>query len=125
MIRSLYQKLADLAAREFDDIVSRTELVGGTLSSPNKLRLHFRDASFMDIWLSLDGDYAYHWERRRQTGEIFRWDNAPHHRDVRTYPLHFHKGDETNVVESSLPEDPVFALREVLSFVRSSLESAV
>ncbi len=121
MSRSLYRTLADVAEREFGDIVTFTELVGGTLSSPNKLRLHFRDTSFMDIWLSADGDYAYHWERRGQTGEIFRWDNAPHHRQVRTYPAHFHKGAEGNIVESPLGDDHDTAIRNVLNFVREHL----
>ena len=38
--------------------------------------------------------YAYHWERRCQTGQMYRWDNAPHYPNVGTYPAHFHDGDE-------------------------------
>ena len=74
---AIYQALAILALREFSDVVSRTSFVGGTDASPNKLRLTLRDESFLEIWLSSDGDYAYHWEQRRQRGRLFRWDNAP------------------------------------------------
>ncbi|MBI5032770.1 MAG: hypothetical protein HZB51_19775 [Chloroflexi bacterium] len=71
-----FQRLARVATDEFSDIVTRVAWVGGTPSNPNKLRLLMRDESFMDVWLSDDGDYAYHWEQRRQSGKIYRWDNA-------------------------------------------------
>lgn len=61
----VYQALARLALHEFKDIVTKTTLVGGTPASPNKLRLTLIDGSFLDIWLSTNGDYYYHWEQRR------------------------------------------------------------
>ncbi len=70
-MRILYQNLADLALDAFGDVISSFDFIGGTASSPNKLRLTVIDGSFLDIWLSVDGDYAYHWERRRQADEIF------------------------------------------------------
>ena len=73
----LYQALTQLALQEFGVIVSGTSFIGGTPANPNKLRLLLVDGSFVDIWLSSDGDYAYHWEHRRQSGRIYRWDNAP------------------------------------------------
>ncbi len=116
-----YQTLANLALSEFNDVITRTQFIGGTLINPNKLRLVITDGSFIDIWLSLDGDYAYHWERRRQTGEVYRWDNAPHHPHISTFPDHFHNGDEHLIVESNLNPRPENALREVLKFVRQQL----
>ena len=58
---AIYQALASLALREFSDVVSHTGFVGGTEASPNKLRLTLVDGSFLEIWLSADGDYSYHW----------------------------------------------------------------
>lgn len=113
-----YQALITLAQAEFDDVVTNTTFIGGTPTSPNKIRFYIIDTSFLDVWLSADGDYSYHWERRGQTGEIYRWDNAPHHSQVSTFPDHFHKGDEQMVVESTLNPIPQTALREVLSFIR-------
>lgn len=118
-----YQNLIDIAMHEFDDVISSTDFIGGTLSDPNKLRLYLYDTSFMDIWLSMDGDYAYHWERRRQTGEIFRWDNAPHYPKLSTYPDHFHKGDENSVVESHLSGTSESAFREILNFIRAHIKN--
>jgi len=116
-----YLALAHLARTEFQDVVTDTALVGGTPTSPNKLRLMLTDGSFLDVWLSVDGDYAYHWEQRRQRGRLYRWDNAPHHPRVSTFPAHFHDGDEATVVESHLSATPEVALRQVLGLIRRRL----
>ncbi len=117
----IYQALIKLATSEFKDIVTHTTFIGGTLASPNKLRIVFTDDSFLDIWISIDNDYAYHWEQRRQRGRLYRWDNAPHHPQVNTHPAHFHNGDELTVIESHLNSVPENALCEILSFVRKHL----
>ena len=44
------------------------------------------------------------------------------HSEVATFPKHFHDGQEENVQASSIPDDVELAVREFLSFVRSSLE---
>lgn len=121
-MRAQNQNLADIATSEFHDIFDAAKFIGGTHSNPNKLRLSFHDSSFLDIWLSVDGDYAYHWERRGQTGEIFRWDNAPHHPQISTHPNHLHKGDEGAVVESHLSASAESALREILRFVQKHIK---
>jgi len=37
-------------------------------------------------------DYSYHWQdRERKT--ILRWDNAPHHPEIKTFPHHLHEGE--------------------------------
>ncbi|MEI6285017.1 MAG: DUF6516 family protein [Bacillota bacterium] len=45
--------------------------------------------------------YSYHWQS--PAGEIRkRWDNAPHHREIETYPHHLHDGSEDNVKPSQV-----------------------
>ncbi len=44
---------------------------------------------------------------------IFRHDNAPHHKDIATYPKHFHFENDNNVKESKLSPDP---RKELLNF---------
>ena len=117
----IYRKLISVALSKFKNVVERAEFIGGTSSSPNKLRLFIADGSFLDVWLSFDGDYSYHWEHRRQTGKLYRWDNAPHHPAISTFPDHFHKGEERTIVESYLNSDPVLALRTVLEFIEKQL----
>lgn len=88
-----------------------------------KLRIYFADTSYLDSWYSENrpGIYAYHWERKHVDGSIHRHNNIPHKKweRVSTFPKHYHAGDETNVIESDLPEDPIEALRAFLTFCRS------
>ncbi len=114
----LYQRIADIAKKSFNDLVTRADFLGGTAANPDKVRISIIDGSFLDIWLSEEGDYSYHWERRRQSGEIFRWDNAPHHPQIKTYPDHFHKYNEQNVISSKLSSNCDVATRKVLEFIR-------
>lgn len=122
---SVYAALAQLALEEFGahhgGMLTHVAYIGGTPSDPNKLRLIFSDNSYLDVWLSADGDYAYHWEQRPQSGRIFRWDNAPHYPHVDTFPDHLHNGQEDKVVESHLSSTPANALRQVLTFIDQHL----
>lgn len=38
--------------------------------------------------------YSYHLQRNDDF--VIRWDNAPHHKEVSTYPFHVHKGGEVH-----------------------------
>ena len=118
---AIYKSLAQLASTEYTDLVIKAAFIGGTPANPNKLRLTIVDGSFLDVWLSADGDYSYHWEQRRQRGKLYRWDNAPHHPRVLPSPHHKHDGDEATIVESRLSSSPETALRQVLEFVRQHL----
>ena len=118
---AIYRALASLALDEFGDVVTGASFMGGTQASPNKLRLTLADGSYVDVWLTEDGDYAYHWEQRRHSGRLYRWDNAPHHPGLSTFPAHFHNGEEEIVAESHLSAQPDEALREVLTFVQRQL----
>ena len=119
---SLYRSLIERAQDAFGDLVVDSLLVGGSRSSPNKLRLVLCDSSYLDVWLSLDGDYAFHWEHRRISGRMYRWDNAPHHPHVATFPQHLHAGDEATVLESEISADPEVALCQVLEYIRGKVE---
>lgn len=112
--------LREVAVTEYADIV-----VGVLLSGPNETRIFLKDGSFVDIWFSLKlaGRYSYHWERQAIDGTVYRHDNAPHSRwrSVRTFPAHFHDGDEGRVIESDLSPVPADALRQFLAFVRNRM----
>ncbi|WP_456475783.1 toxin-antitoxin system TumE family protein [Candidatus Pyrohabitans sp.] len=122
LVLEIYLKLKRRAERDYSDIVKSTKLLGGKTSLPNKLRIYFIDGSFLDVWLSHEDDYSYHWESTLQTGLIHRWDNAPDHPDIATFPKHFHEGTKENVKESYLSEDPEEALLEILNFIRMRLK---
>jgi hypothetical protein len=78
---------------------------------------------FVDVWIDpLYSRYSFHWEQRAKRGLIYRHDNAPDHPHIATFPKHFHDGDERQVEESHISDNPKDALREFLEFVRVKLE---
>jgi hypothetical protein len=55
--------------------------------------------------------YRFHWQHNDGT-PVCRWDNAPHHRDLATFPNHLHEG-ETVAVQAHAPVDAFAVLGEV------------
>lgn len=41
--------------------------------------------------------YSFHWQRA-DGSLIRRWDNAPHHPEITSFPNHLHEGDENHVL---------------------------
>ncbi len=41
--------------------------------------------------------YSFHWQRA-DGSLIRRWDNAPHHPEIASFPTHIHDGDENHVL---------------------------
>lgn len=42
---------------------------------------------------TFERNYSYHWQNKKDE-LIVRWDNAPHHKHLITYPHHYHKNNE-------------------------------
>lgn len=120
-----YRMLEQITKTEFSDIVKNCNLIGGRSAQPNKLRVFLIDGSFLDVWLSEENDYSFHWEQRAVRGLIHRWDNAPDHPEVVSFPHHFHDGKENNILSSSLKADMIGAFKEVLTFIRAKLKDAL
>jgi hypothetical protein len=93
----------------------------------NDIRIILKDGSFIDVWFSLklENRYSFHWDRKHIDGSIYRHDNAPHRKwqSVSTFPKHFHDGDEEEVIESNLDENPENGLRIFLTFVREKFKA--
>ncbi|MCP5107065.1 MAG: hypothetical protein GY950_27010 [bacterium] len=120
MIIDLFQ-LKEIAEIEFDDIVKDV-----IIEDINELRILLTDDSFVDVWysLKLKDRFSYHWERRHIDGTMYRHDNAPHKKweALKTFPRHFHNGDEEIVIESHLDEEPQTGLRSFLSFIKQKIK---
>lgn len=102
--------------------------LGGTLrrrfvgvGTVRKTRFVLRDGSYIDVQFSASGRYSYHWERRHIDGKLYRFDNAPHHPEVATFPHHLHDGSEEKVVESQISVRPEEAVPQILDFARAKL----
>ncbi len=123
-ILSIYRAQRTIALHEFADVVVTAQILFAPTGDPLKLRLDIADGSFVDVFVSVSGRYAYHWDRRStREQDIYRHDNAPHGswRRVATFPKHFHDGSEGNVVESHLSDEPEEAMRQFLQFVHHRL----
>ena len=123
MISGIYKRLKSIADNEFSDIVLNSEIIFSFSGRARKLRLLLLDATFIDIWYSLEGEYSYHWEQREFRDTIYRHDNAPHAKwaSVKTFPKHCHNGTDDKVVESFIPDTPEEAIRVFVGIVREQL----
>ena len=125
-ISAVYENVRGIALTEFADVVVHGDLLRLPSGEPVKLRLYLSDSSFIDVNLSATGRYAYHGERRLiGRAHIYRFDNAPHERwrGLATYPAHFHNGMDDNTEPSNVSAEPTEAIRQVISFVRSTLRA--
>jgi hypothetical protein len=122
-LEELFQRIGEVVITEFSDIAVDAHLRFTPSGAVERLRIFLVDETFLDIWLSLSGKYAYHWEQRHVRGCIHRHDNAPHKKwkTVKTFPKHFHDGKEDNVKESLIPNDPIAATKYFLTFVSNSI----
>jgi len=57
--------------------------------------------------------YSYHWQKKNNK-LIYRWDNAPYHKKLKTFPYHRHS---PNKVEES---DEIY-LEEILKIIEKNL----
>jgi len=121
MEKNIYVTLKEIALREFPSVVEDAVIFFGPLGAPKRLRIFLSESSFIDIRISGE-KYSYHWERRVIKGTIYRHDNAPHYKEIKTFPKHFHEGREENVKESHLSDNYEKAIRELLTFVKEKLE---
>lgn len=117
----LYSSLKQIAETEYKEIVKTAEIIHKRTIGSAKLRIIFKNLSFLDIWLSVSGKYSYHWEARAQSGKLYRHDNAPDFPEIKTFPKHLHEGDDKNVKPSHFSDNPQKALREFLNFIKTNL----
>ena len=75
--------------------------ISGSIRFDSGYRLEFVEVKDMDRPAKVKYRYQY---MRPHDACIFRYDNAPHHRDVATFPHHKHLGEgDEQVVESAEP----------------------
>ncbi|MCG3120493.1 MAG: hypothetical protein ALAOOOJD_03225 [bacterium] len=81
-----------------------------------KCRADLADGSILYINESSiigNNKYSYHWQDT-QNQVIIRWDNAPHHPNLASFPHHRHEGGVVH-------ENPRVAINEVLAEIESRL----
>jgi hypothetical protein len=68
------------------------------------------------------GNYKFHWQDS-QGCLIKRWDNAPHHPEVKGFPHHLHDSSEENVMPGVSNIDTEMALQLISQCLTSQEES--
>ncbi|MBI4670198.1 MAG: hypothetical protein HY741_00830 [Chloroflexi bacterium] len=73
-----------------------------------RCRIYFYDASYLDVYEVVNTELGYpvkiHYSYTyiRDEKRIFRYDNAPHHPEIETFPHHKHSGERDTL--SAAPE---------------------
>ncbi|MDY6789288.1 MAG: DUF6516 family protein [Candidatus Nanohaloarchaea archaeon] len=111
---NVYRKLKFKALEKFPEIVEDAVIEREPGSTPRNLRIFLIDDSFLDIWIS-EEKYSYHWQSK---DKIVRFDNAPHHEDVQTFPHHRHI--EEDIHDSPLVGKHLEDFEKVLKYVRNN-----
>ena len=117
MIETTFRKTIE----QFSDIVQfveKLELSEEEHISKLKANLKLFDGTSLwirEVWIKGKMEvYSYYWLRSDET-IIMGWDNAPHHREIVTFPYHKHVA---TIIEPSQQMN----ISEVLSFITEFLD---
>lgn len=99
-------------------------LISDDFNSLLKCRVHFWDDSFLDIYEVVNTElgypvrvhYAYTYLQAEK--QLFRYDNAPHHPEIVTFPHHKHGDTSSKPTPTDQP-----TLSQVLSEIEQALKS--
>jgi len=63
-----------------------------------------------------ENKYSYHWQTQKKK-LICRWDNAPHHPQIKTFPHHKHEKSPENILSSK-----EITLEEILKVISKRIK---
>lgn len=117
MMVNRFQATLD-AFSEIVKAIEDLEIVQKETVSKLKAKLRLFDGSILwvrEVYVNdLIEVYSYYWLRPDET-MIIGWDNAPHHKNIKTYPHHMHIADK---VDDSDQRD----LHSILNFIKCFFE---
>lgn len=96
----------------FDEISEEEYYIRGALTLTGDYQLHISEYIVTEPKLKR---LKYRFHLQTSKGKmIARWDNAPHHPEIKTHPDHLHIGEK---IKASPPADIAQVLTAVLSFI--------
>ena len=116
-IKKRIAKLEWLIERESIDTEYDEDADVGIISGS----INFKDGSafhFKEVFLEKSRQYRYHYMDERNN-LVSRWDTAPHHKELKSFPYHIHLPDG---VKESKPVKLIDVLDEIESIVIGRLE---
>ncbi len=109
-----------IEALHIDEIVPDQEgLIDGRLRFWDASLLEFSEALSVRNMILVKTRYAYHYQNS-QRQLVFRYDNAPHHSQINTFPHHKHVVNPTTQIErieSTTVPDLTEVFREIDEFL--------
>ncbi|XOV91135.1 MAG: DUF6516 family protein [Bacteroidota bacterium] len=81
-----------------------------------KLIIYFIDGSELhasEYSSEIERNYSFHWQKENEL--LCRWDNAPHHKNLKSFPYHLH-------LPSGVEDSLAVTLDNVLDFIESEME---
>ena len=117
---SIERSLRRVKGAEFHGQI--TSLASDDFNGLLRCRVFFWDASYLDVYEVVSAElgypvkvhYAYTYMRNDE--RVFRYDNAPHHPEIRTHPHHKHQGQRDVLSAAYEP-----TLSQVLSEIETLL----
>ncbi|MBN1486393.1 MAG: hypothetical protein JW981_02050 [Anaerolineae bacterium] len=119
LIEEYYQLLLDIVKTSptvstfditLDKRAAHIGLIRGEIYFINKTQLYFRELVKVEVQI-VRHMYSYHYQNSDKE-LIFRYDDTPHHHNLKTFPHHKHSCSESNVIEA-LPPTLDYVLQEI------------
>jgi len=85
-----------------------------------KVRVHLPNGYILDIYYNATLQ-KYSYTIIKQNKRIIGWDNAPHHKHVKTYPHHFHTPDG-EITQSTMKGNPTEDVASILRETKKILK---
>ena len=101
----------------FDQRTNIEGLLKGTIQFSDGSKLYVMKYIFIEKNKLISNTYRFHWESIKEV-LIKRWDNAPHHRDIKTYPYHLHDSN-------SLKESEPMSFLKVIELILDEMKNIV
>jgi len=85
-----------------------------------KVRAHLPSGYTLDIYYNATLQ-KYSYTIIKQNKRVIGWDNAPHHKHVKTYPHHFHTPDG-KITQSGMKGNPTEDVTSILREAKKTLK---
>ncbi len=95
----LYNSIIVNSTLTFEQRTTIEGLIKGIIQFTDGSKLSIMEFIFIDDENLIIPTYRFHWQSITDT-LIKRWDNAPHHKNLKSFPHHLHDGNSVKDSES-------------------------
>jgi len=110
-----YSSIIDSYTIYENSVTSKRSLFHAQIRFVNLNKLTIREIIVFLDKHSVKRKYSYQW-MHSDNSLIIRWDNAPHHKYIETFPYHKHLSTDENI-----QPEPEISLVQVLEHIKASI----